>query len=104
MTAQQAQLNLLAGEIPHENEFDLKTKLFDLRNLMKVHEYSSMRNLVEEVWKVCPDAFPKALTATSMRRVLMRHTIVLLHEIIHPRHRFNWDWYNYFDWDHWDHV
>ena len=66
MAATQAHLNLLASELRHLSPDALKAVLSDLQYLMKNHVYAGMNNLIEEVWKVCPDAFPKALTTTSM--------------------------------------
>ena len=67
MTAEQAQLNLLASEFSHVPEPDLRVMRNNLREVVRNHEYVSMRHLVEEVWKVCPDAFPDALTAITKR-------------------------------------
>ena len=97
----QAQLNLLASELRHLSPDALKAVRSDLQDLMKNHVYSGMKNLIDEVWKVCPDAFPMALTADGMQHILQRHTMVLLHDIIPARDRFDWDWQNYFDWDNW---
>ena len=77
-----AHLNLLASELRHLSDDAIPIIYNDLRTMMKNLAYTNMRDLVDEVWAICPDAFPRALTKTGMSAALKRHTMVLLHDIL----------------------
>lgn len=96
-----AHLNLLASELRHLSDDAIPIIYNELRTMMKNLAYTNMRDLVDEVWAFCPDAFPRSLTKAGMATALKRHTMVLLHDIIPAAHQFTWDWDNYFNWDHW---
>ena len=96
-----ALLNILANELPHLSDDELKVVFLDLNTMMKTYKYKNMATLINDVWAIIPDAFPRSYTRTGLEATLKRHTMALLHLIITPANQFDFDWDNYFNWTLW---
>ena len=63
------------------------------------------RQMVEELFKILPDAFPPAVLDGGLDDVIYSRTMVLLHHAIEKKNQFDWDWgtlYNgEFFWHEW---
>ena len=96
-------LSIIARELPDLSAGDRVKILPDLQNVVAGMNRPSikLRDLRDAVWQVTTEAFTEKYVEGSSLQGLRLHTIALLHDIIPPAHRFDWNWETDFGWVRW---